>query len=48
MGMAYSTHGGEEESIHRTVAGNLEGKGPVGRIRRRWEDNNKTDFREVG
>jgi len=28
--------------------GKLEGKGPLGRPRRRWEDNIKMDLEEVG
>jgi hypothetical protein len=28
--------------------GNLEGKGPLGRPRRRWVDNIKMNLREVG
>jgi len=28
--------------------GNLEGKRPLGRPRRRWEDNIKVDLQEVG
>ena len=28
--------------------GKLEGKGPLGRPRRRWEDNIKMDLQEVG
>jgi hypothetical protein len=27
---------------------NLEGKRPLGRPRRKWEDNIKTDLREIG
>ena len=28
--------------------GKPEGKGPLGRPKRRWEDNNKMDIQEVG
>ena len=35
-------------NIYRTVVGKPEGKRPLGRPRRRWEDNNKMDLREVG
>jgi hypothetical protein len=28
--------------------GNLKGKRPLGRLRRRWEDNIKADLQEVG
>ena len=30
------------------LVGKLEGKRPLGRSRRRWEDNIKMDLREVG
>jgi hypothetical protein len=30
------------------LVGNPEGKRPVGRPRRRWEDNNKMALREIG
>jgi hypothetical protein len=35
-------------SVYRVLAGRLEGKRPLGRPRRRWEDNNKMDLREIG
>ena len=35
-------------SVHRVLVGKPEGKRPLGRPRRRWEDNIKMDFREVG
>jgi hypothetical protein len=39
----------EEKGLHRVLVGKLEGKSPLGRPRRRWEDNNnKMDLREVG
>jgi hypothetical protein len=34
--------------VYRVGLGNPEGKRPLGRPRRRWEDNIKTDFQEVG
>jgi hypothetical protein len=30
------------------LVGRLEGKKPLGRTRRRWEDNIKLDLREIG
>jgi hypothetical protein len=39
---------GEGRSVYRVLVGNLEGKRPLGRTRRRWEDNIKLDLREVG
>jgi len=35
-------------NIYRVLVGKPEGKRPVGRPRRRWEDNNKMDLQEVG
>ena len=34
--------------VHRILVGRPEGKRPLGRPRRRWEDNIKKDFQEVG
>ena len=34
--------------MHRVLVGKPEGKRPLGRPRRRWEDNIKMDPREVG
>jgi len=34
--------------VHRVLVGKPEGKRPLGRPRRRWEDNIKMDLREVG
>ena len=34
--------------MHRAIVGKPEGKRPLGRPRRRWEDNIKTDLQEVG
>ena len=39
---------GEERSVHRVLVGKPEGKRPLGRPRRRWEDNIKMDLQEVG
>ena len=39
---------GEERGVHRVLVGKPEGRRPVGRPRRRWEDNIKTDVQEVG
>src|SRR5215510_13510890 len=38
----------EERGVHRVLVGKPEGKRPLGRPRRRWEDNIKMDFQEVG
>ena len=34
--------------MHRVLVGRSEGKRPLGRPRRRWEDNIKTEIQEVG
>ena len=34
--------------VHRVLVGKSEGKRPLGRPRRRWEDNIKMDLWEVG
>jgi len=41
---AYEGGGG----VHRVLVGKPEEKRPLGRPRRRWEDNDKVDVREVG
>jgi hypothetical protein len=38
----------EERGVHRVLVGKPEGKKPLGRLRRRWEDNIKMDVQEVG
>jgi hypothetical protein len=39
---------GEGRGIYRVSIGRPEGKRPLGRRRRRWEDNFKVDFRKTG
>ena len=39
---------GEDREVHRVLVENPEGKRPLGRPRRRWEDNIKMDLQEVG
>ena len=39
---------GEERGVHRVLVVKPEGKRPLGRPRRRWEDNIKMILREVG
>ena len=39
---------GERRGVYRVLVGKLEGKRPLGRPRRRWEDNIKMDLQEVG
>ena len=38
----------EERGVHRVFVGKPEGKRPLGRPRRRWEDYIKMDLQEVG
>jgi hypothetical protein len=37
----------ERRGVYRVLVGKLEGKRPLGRPRRRWEDNIKMGFQEV-
>ena len=39
---------GDRRGVYRVLVGKSEGKGPLGRPRRRWEDIIKMDFQEVG
>jgi hypothetical protein len=39
---------GEERNVYRALMGKLEGKIPLGRPRRRWEDGIRMDLREIG
>jgi hypothetical protein len=39
---------GEETDVNRVLVGKPEGKRPLGRTRRRWEDNIKMDLQDVG
>ena len=39
---------GEGRGVHRVLVGKPEGKRPLGKPRRRWEDSIKMDLREVG
>ena len=47
MGGACGAYGAGE-GVHRVLVGKPEGKRPLGRPRRRWEDNIKRDLQEVG
>jgi len=38
----------ERRGVYRVLVGKREGKRPLGRPRRRWEDNIKMDLQEVG
>jgi hypothetical protein len=39
---------GEGRGVYRVLVGRPEGKRPLGRHRRRWEDNIKMELREIG
>jgi hypothetical protein len=45
MGGACSADG-EERGVYKVLVGKPEGKRPLGRPRRRWEDNIRMDFRK--
>jgi hypothetical protein len=47
MGWACGEYG-EGRGVHRVLLGKPEGRRPLGRTRRRWEDNIKRDLQEVG
>ena len=47
MGGACGAYG-EEIVVHSILVGKPEGKRPLGRPRRRWEDNIKMDVQEMG
>jgi hypothetical protein len=38
---------GEKRNAYRILVGKLEGKRPLGRLRRRWVDNIKIDLRVI-
>jgi hypothetical protein len=39
---------GEERKVYKVLMGKSEGKRPLGRPRRRWEDGIRMDLREIG
>jgi hypothetical protein len=39
---------GERRGVYRILVGRPEGKRPLGRPRRRWENNIKMDLMEIG
>jgi hypothetical protein len=47
VGWTCGTHG-EGRCVYRVLVGRPEGKRPLGRPRRRWEDNIKLGFRVRG
>jgi len=45
--MGHVARMGESRGVYRIYVGKLEGKGPLRRPRRIWEDNFKLDLQEV-
>ena len=41
-------HMGEKRGVYRVLVGKPKGKRPLGKSRRRWEDNIKIDLKELG
>jgi hypothetical protein len=39
---------GEERKVYKVLVGKPEGRRPLGRPRRRWEDGVRMDLREIG
>jgi hypothetical protein len=39
---------GEERKVYKVLVGKPEGRRPLGRPRRRWEDGFRMDLREIG
>jgi hypothetical protein len=39
---------GEERNVYKVLMGKQEGKRPLGRLKRRWEDEIRMDLRETG
>jgi hypothetical protein len=44
----YVARMGEERNVYKVLVGKPEGKRPLGRPRRRWEDVIRMDLREIG
>ena len=47
MGRACSQNGGEGRSAFKILTGKPTGKRPLGRPRRKWEDNIRMDLEEI-
>jgi hypothetical protein len=47
-GAGHVTGMGEKRGVHKVLVGKPEEQRPLGRHRRRWEDNIKMDLQEVG
>jgi hypothetical protein len=44
----YVARMGEEKNVYKVLVGKPEGKRPLGRPRRRWEDGIRMDLRKIG
>jgi hypothetical protein len=38
----------QDRKVYKVLVGNAEGKRPLGRPRRRWDDGIRMDLREIG
>jgi hypothetical protein len=47
VGETCGTHG-EGRGVYRVLVGRTEEERPLGRLRHRWKDNIKMNFREIG
>jgi hypothetical protein len=47
-GAGHVAHMGEGRDVYRVLVGRPEGKRPLGRHKRRWEDNIKMNLRKIG
>jgi hypothetical protein len=47
MGRAFGVYG-EDRVCHRVLVGRSKGKRPLGKPRRKWEDNIKMELQDVG
>jgi hypothetical protein len=48
VGGACSTHGRGQKNFYKVLVGKPEGRRPLGRPRRRWEDGIRMDLMEIG
>jgi hypothetical protein len=46
--VGYMAHKGVGRGVYKVLVGRPKGKRPLGRSRHRWEDNVRTDLREIG
>jgi len=48
MGGTCGSFGGERRDVYRVLMGKSEGRGPLGRPKRRWEGNTNRCLKEIG